>query len=100
MLERALLLLLVQVLGALGELLVDFIRAQRRNVLDAQLIADIDAHVAMVAAEHPDWPDAAKRAHVVLLVRLYLERHELDLKDSLVNALIELSVQRLKVRTE
>lgn len=88
--------LLTFFLGVLGELLISFIRnAQAARADNPQLIQYLNALVTRIE-ESPGLTGEQKRTYVQDNLKAYAVKLGVDLKDSIVNSLIELAVQKLK----
>lgn len=84
-------------LGFLADFLVSFLLALRAaRIDDENFLAVVYDIVRDLAVAHPDWSDERKRAWARDAIQVYARSLGKDLKDSMINALIEISVQRLK----
>lgn len=93
--NAALNLLLSWALGALGQLLVAFIAQMRTARADnPELLAAVAKAVAEAEAR-AGWNGPQKRGYVYTAVRQWCADFGLDVRDSIINALIELAVVQM-----
>jgi hypothetical protein len=93
-------LLLQYLLPAIANLIISFLK----NLVSAQandptIIEVIGNIVQGIEGDHSDWSGEQKRSYVFDAVKQYFTRTGKEIKDSLVNTLIELSVQQLKAKS-
>lgn len=89
--------LLRLVLGFLGEFVASFVRnLQAARLDDPSLTAMLERVVRGVARTHPDWSGEQKRTFALTEAKMWALNAGRDVKDSLLNTLLELVVQRVK----
>lgn len=89
--------LLRVVCGVLGDFFLAFVRALRTaRADDESLLLVVYEIVVDLDRAHPDWSNQRKLAWAQQRIKTYAASLGTDLQDSLINALIELSVLRLK----
>jgi hypothetical protein len=90
-------MLLRLAIGFLADLVASFVRNLRSARLDdPSVVAVIDRIVRGIAVDHPDWTGEQKRARAADSAKIYLANMGKDIADSLLNTILELSVQKLK----
>lgn len=84
-------------LGLLGEFLVALAKNMRRNRL-SNLPEVAYSIVEGVDKQHPDWSGKEKRAFAYSAIEHHIRRNNGVAKESVINCLIELAVQKIKDR--
>lgn len=81
-------------------ILFDFLRVFLINLRQAakdnpDFIGVVESIVSGIDQDHPEWTDEEKREHAFKSVKAYLKEVGKDVRDSLINATIEVAVQKI-----
>jgi hypothetical protein len=88
---------LQQFLGFLGQLILAFVSNLAAARMDDPALASVIAAIVEgIQHDHPEWSNDQKWEYAFKAAKEYAQSVGKEARDSLINTLIELSVQRLK----
>jgi hypothetical protein len=89
--------ILRRVLGVLAELVIIFARNMRAaRADDPRILAVGEDIVNGITRDHPEWTAEEKRSYAAQALKEHARILGKDLKDSLVNSIVELLVQKTR----